>query len=113
MKKNMNKILAVALAVTMLALIGVSATLAWLYDEETAIVNTWTVGKVYIELSEETPRELHIIPCTTEDKEADVTVEQGSEDCFVYLEVVEGLGVFASTGKTLKYYADYTVGAEW
>jgi predicted ribosomally synthesized peptide with SipW-like signal peptide len=110
----MNKILAVALAVTMLALIGVSATLAYLYDKDDAITNTFAVGKVYLELTEDVV-DLEIVPADTDDKKPVVTVLAGSESAYVFVKVDETLGSLQTKatelGKNFSDYVTYSVDA--
>jgi len=112
MKKNLNKILAVALAVTMLALIGVSATLAYLYDTDDEVVNTFTVGKVYVELTEAAV-ELQIVPADTDAKQPQVNLEADSEAAYVFVKVDESLGDLqtkaTALGKTFADYVTYSV----
>ena len=96
----MKKILMLILAVILVVAISVGATLAYLTDTE-AVVNTFTVGKVDIDLTETGATSLDdinweksytgIIPGQTYEKDPSVTVIANSEDCFVYVKVINGL----------------------
>lgn len=114
MKKNMNKILVVALAVTMIALASVSATLAWLYDKEDVNISTFTVGKVYISLSD-TEISFHIVPGAREKKTPVITVEKDSEKAYVFVEIEESIGALNVDGKnyTFATFVTYTKDSAW
>lgn len=96
-KKSKALGIAVAMAVTMLSLAVVVVTFAWLYDKTQTIKNTWTVGKVYITLAETTSPDLHLIPGETDAKDPTVTVQKNSEDCYVFVKILEDAG--ALTGQ--------------
>ncbi len=109
MKKNMNKILVVALAVTMIALASVSATLAWLYDKEDVNISTFTVGKVYISLSDNTTS-FHIVPGAREVKNAVITVEENSEKAYVFVKIEENKGALSGN---FSDYVKYSLATGW
>ena len=84
MKKKIT--LAVICAVlSCVCLIG--TTFAWLTDKTTTITNTFTVGDINIDLTESASLDLKMVPGTTITKDPVVTVEAGSEDCWLFVKV--------------------------
>lgn len=85
-----KKLTAVALVVCMLAIMLVGASLAYFTDKDEA-TNTFTMGKVDIELTEpswdalnkEEDGSLKIFPGVTYAKDPTITVAEGSEDCYL------------------------------
>ena len=86
-----KKILAMCLVVALLATAIVGATLAYFTDTE-AVKNTFTVGDIDITLVETDMTErndgtvgldYHLFPGQTYKKDPTVTVEEGSEKCYV------------------------------
>ena len=89
-----KKILAVVLAVVILAVAAIGATLAWLMDKTEAVVNTFTLGNVTISLVEHnadgdevTANEYKLIPGATYAKDPTVTVAGDSEACYLFIQV--------------------------
>ena len=96
--KKMKKVLALTACASMLVTASVMGTLAYLTSQDT-VVNTFTVGKVNIELDEAKvntdgtyatnhanrvkANEYHLIPGRTFYKDPTVTVLKGSEDAYV------------------------------
>lgn len=110
-KKSKALGIAIALAVTMLSLAVIVVTFAWLYDKTQTIRNTWTVGKVYIELTE-TPPTLELIPSETDTKDPTVTVQRKSEDCYVFVKIEEDLGSLNGQGDFADFI-QYEVADGW
>lgn len=82
-----KKILAITLCVAMLAIMLVSGTMAYFTDTQ-AKTNTFTMGKVDIELDEPnyTPAadgKLKVFPGQTYPKDPTITVASDSEDCYL------------------------------
>ncbi|MFR8012464.1 MAG: SipW-dependent-type signal peptide-containing protein [Clostridia bacterium] len=96
----MNKKLITAASIALAACVAIGGTIAYLTDKTDTITNTFTVGKVDINLTE-TARTYKMIPGTTLDKDPTVTVEKGSEDSWVFVKVEES--------ENLDTYIDYTV----
>ena len=90
-----KKILAVVLAVVILAVAAVGATLAYLTAKSETIVNTFTLGNVSISLTETPFENKKLIPGTTYAKDPQVTVGATSEDCYVFVKLVEDNGALA------------------
>ena len=84
-----KKILALCLVVVLAVTAITGVTLAYFTDTDKA-TNTFTVGNVDIELDEPNwnPNDTHnIMPGASFGKDPTITVEQGSEDCYVFLDV--------------------------
>jgi len=91
-----KKVMALALAAVMLICASVAATVAYLKDDD-SVVNTFTVGKVHINLDEadvkpdgtlETDNRVkendyHLLPGITYIKDPTVTVLKDSDECYV------------------------------
>ena len=80
-----KKILAITLCVAMLAIMLVSGSLAYFTDTQ-AKTNTFTMGKVDIELDEPNyvpaaDGKLKVFPGQTYPKDPTITVASDSEDC--------------------------------
>ena len=102
---KMKKIVATGSALALTAAVAVGGTLAWLQAQTETITNTFTVGNVDITLTEEKfggdgpaldaenvaqSQTYRVAPGTDVTKAADVTVKSGSEDCYLFVKVVEG-----------------------
>lgn len=83
-----KKILALCLVVALLATAIVGATLAYFTDTDEAL-NTFTVGNVNIDLTEPdwNPQKNHLQPGVEIPKDPTITVETGSDDCWLFMEV--------------------------
>ena len=64
-------------------------TVAWLVAKTDPVVNTFTYGNIDITLTETTGNDYKIIPGTNIEKDPKVTVTAGSEDCWLFVKVVE------------------------
>lgn len=84
MKKKAT-IAVVALALVLCFAIG--GTLAWLVAKTDPVVNTFTYGDINIDLSESDDLDLKMIPGNTITKDPKVTVEAGSEACWLFVKV--------------------------
>lgn len=99
-----KKSLALALSLALIAVVGIGSTFAYFTDNDTK-TNVVTMGHVDISLHEhedgktEEVEELkftNIVPNEVVVKNADVRVENGSEDCYVRVKVeFEGLDKFS------------------
>ncbi|MGN1334479.1 MAG: SipW-dependent-type signal peptide-containing protein [Anaerovoracaceae bacterium] len=93
-----KKTLTVALAVVLVLCCAVGATLAWLTDTTDPVTNTFTVGDINIDLTE-TTNNYKMVPGNTIAKDPTVTVEAGSEACWLFVKVEES----ANFGSFLAY----------
>ena len=115
-----RKILVLVLAVALISVISVSATLAWLSDSTPAITNTFTVGDIKIELKETWNKDTNsdsvndawegkIVPGGEATKDPEVTVKAGSEDCWLFVKITETNNTIAGTDK----YAAWEIDTGW
>ena len=86
MKSTVKKSLIVVLATLLLCGCVVGGTFAWLMDQTAPIQNTFTIGNVDIDLTESTS-DYKMVPGATIAKDPTVTVEAGSEACWVFIKV--------------------------
>ena len=104
---NAKKILAMILAVVLLMTATIAGTIAWLKDDTTPVVNTFTSSDVDIDLGETTGSEYKMVPGATIIKDPVVTVQEGSEACYVFVKIDE------STDAKFSDYMEYTVADGW
>lgn len=113
MKRNISGRVLVALVAVVL-LIGCAAggTVSWLVSEPAAIVNTFTIGDIDATLTE-TQRTYHIVPGVDIAKDPVATVVKNSEDCYLFVKIVEeNWPNFTETDGTTRK-VDYAVAAGW
>ena len=82
-KKRISLVMALALVLTCV----IGGTLAWLTAKTDPVVNTFTVGDINITLTETTGTEYKMVPGNTITKDPKVTVEAGSEACWLFVKV--------------------------
>jgi len=100
-----KKISLLGIALTLVAFVGVSATLAWLVASSRTVTNTFTAGNIEITLTESTGNSYKMIPGTTVRKDPTVTVKGGSDTCWLFFKVEEADGFEA--------YMTYEPDAGW
>lgn len=84
-----KKILVACLCVALAVLTVAGTTLAYLTSKTNEVKNTFTVGNVAITLTETTGDTYHIVPGQNLSKDPKVTVAANSEDCWLFVKVVE------------------------
>lgn len=99
-----TKTLIVALAVMLVIGCAVGGTLAWLTDTTDEVENTFTVGNIDISLAE-TKKDFKMVPGATIDKDPKVTVEAGSEACWLFVKVTKS--------DNLDSFISYTIDSDW
>lgn len=97
-----SKSLALVLACVLLVGGVIGGTVAWLTAKTNEVTNVFTTSDINVKL-EETETDFKMIPGWTIDKSPRVTVEKGSEDCWLFVEVTE------STNLKLSDYIKYAV----
>lgn len=117
----MKKILALVLAFVLVIGASVAGTLAYLTDKTGSVTNTFTVGKVKIELYEtddnkETGNKVYgkqydLIPGTTLDKNPIVEVKAESEACWLFVKFEEKN--ITSATKEWMQYTSLLAGPDW
>lgn len=100
-----KKTIAVVLALVLVICCAVGGVLAWLTDTTAPITNTFTVGNVKIDLAESENLNLKMVPGQDIEKDPKVTVEAGSEACWLFVKVEKST--------VLDSYIDYTVDNGW
>lgn len=83
-----KKLFISVVAVALVACFAIGGTLAWLTASTPEVKNTFTVGDIDITLAE-TTSDYKMIPGYTIDKDPEVTVKAGSEDCYLFVKVEE------------------------
>lgn len=105
-RKIRNRRIAMTVAlVLVVALVSVGGTIAWLTDSTTPVTNTFTVGNIDITLAETTGDSYKMVPGNTIAKDPKVTVEGGSEACWLFVKIEESTN--------LTNFISYTVDSGW
>lgn len=122
--KKTRKILLMAACAVLLVCISVGATVAYLTSTD-SVTNTFTVGKVAITLDEAkvgtdgTPvanadrvkaNEYKLMPGHEYTKDPTIHVTAGSENCYLFVKVENGITALEATGKTI---ADQMAAKGW
>lgn len=81
-------------------------TVAWLVAKTEPVVNTFTYGNINIALAETTGKDYKIIPGTNIEKDPKVTVEGGSEACWLFVKVEEVGAISTITTDPVHYAID-------
>lgn len=97
-----GKVLLLLLALVLTVGCSVGGTLAWLIATTEEVVNTFTYGDIAITLTEDFNTDSDdedeisdkwtgtVVPGVNLDKNPKVTVSEGSEDCYLFVKLVEG-----------------------
>ena len=84
-----TKTLVALLSLVLLLGCSLGGTLAWLSDSTGPVTNTFTVGDINISLDESNDLDLTIVPGVPIKKDPKVTVLEGSEACWLFVEIKE------------------------
>ena len=109
----MKRKLIIALALCLALALGIGGTMAYLTATTGPVVNTFTIGNVGLTLEEnkgtmvDGKHQFKMVPGNTIDKDPTVTVTAGSEDCWLFVKLVES----ANFGDYLTYAVDTSAGA--
>lgn len=87
--KKLLKVLSVALCVVALVVGSVAATVAYLAMETNTVEHTFTAGNINIALNSTANITEKMMPGEDIDATRVVTVEQGSEKCYLFVEVTK------------------------
>ena len=120
----MKKKIALLMAMVMLFAVTTAGTLAWLQDKTDPVVNTFTVGDINITLTETYNKDTDddgendtwegkIIPGTDLTKDPLVTVESGSEACWLFVKVEEENWPTAVEEGTTTRKVNYAIASGW
>ena len=118
-KKSVSmKLVVLLLAVVLVFGCAVGGTLAWLLDKTDPVVNTYTTANIDITLTETGNTDgddadtepdswtAKLIPGTDIKKDPKVTVLKNSEDCWLFVKIVES-SVNVTVGTDTKSFGDY------
>ena len=81
-----KKSLALFLALALVLVGAIGGTVAWLTDSSDEVVNTFTDSDINITLTE-TKNDFKMVPGYTISKDPKVTVEAGSEKCYLFVKL--------------------------
>lgn len=101
---NARRILLLVGLMSLVAVISIGGTIAWLTDKTDAVTNTFTTSDISIELAE-TKSNFKMVPGNTIDKDPKVTVKDGSEACWLFVKIEKS--------DNLDNYITYTVADGW
>ena len=79
-------VIAIIVCVSLLT-IGVGTTLAYFVAMSREVINTFTIGKIKIELTETTGTNYALVPGMAVQKDPKVTLKSGSEACWLFVEL--------------------------
>ena len=99
-----KKTIALVLALVLIVGAAIGGTVAYLTDKSAAVTNTFTIGKVDIDLTETTGASYKMIPGNTIAKNPKVTVTANSEDSWVFVKVV---------ANNVSDYLEYSIDSGW
>lgn len=102
--KRGSKTLVMVLALVLVIGCTVGGTIAWLTDTTDEVKNTFSTSDITITL-EETTTDYKMVPGITITKDPVVTVEGGSEACWLFVKVAES--------DNLDTYITYTIADGW
>ena len=88
-----KRTVALLLALVLCAGCAVGGTVAWLMDTTETITNTFTTSDITITLTETTGTEYKMVPGATIPKNPVIKVAEGSEDCWLFVKLVENNNV--------------------
>lgn len=119
----MKKTLTIVMAMVLVAAVAITGTLAYMSTQSGTVTNTFTFGNMSITLKESPvddngkkvagdlvdKNDYKVIPGAEVDKEPIVTVNAGSENCWVYVGIQNNVLV---DGNEVADYTNY-IGADW
>ena len=100
-----RKIGLIGILLLLLAVTGVSVTLAWLVGRSQSVTNTFTAGNIEITLTESTGSSYKMVPALTVKKDPVVTVKGGSDACWLF--------VITQKSKEFDSYVTYEIADGW
>lgn len=114
-RKQRNRRIALTACLMIAVMVAsIGGTLAWLTDQTAPVVNTFTSSNIDITLTEtgattsddgQQNKSFQMVPGKPIDKDPVVTVENGSEDCWLFVKVEESTN--------LDQFIDYTMASGW
>ena len=101
---NARRILLLVGLMSLVAVISIGGTIAWLTDSTGPVTNTFTTSDISIELAE-TKSNFKMVPGNTIAKDPKVTVKSGSEVCWLFVKIEKS--------DNLDNYITYAVADGW
>lgn len=112
----MKKSFIMALALVLVLGIAIGGTVAWLTASTDPVTNTFTVGDINITLTEtganNNAKSYTTVPGSKYDKDPNVTVQSGSEACWLFVKVSE-VNNTMTVGSETKKIVNYTIATGW
>ena len=108
--KKFTKGLLLVLCAAILVAGSVMGTLAWLTAKSETITNTFAVGNISITLTETTGDTYKLVPGVQVEKDPTVTVKAGSEKCYLFVKVVNGIAAIEDSEDSI---ASQMVANDW
>jgi len=110
-KEQRRRLLIIIAAVVVILAVSVGTTLALLIDTTDPVVNTFTVGNIDITLTETAdPDTFVMVPGNTIAKDPKVTVEGGSEACYLFVQITPANNTGSSSSES---FIEYGVRSGW
>lgn len=103
---NARRILLLVGLMSLVAVISIGGTIAWLTDTTGPVTNTFTASNIDITLDESDNLNLKMVPGNDITKDPKVTVEGGSEACWLFVKIEK------STNYS-EFLEDYSVASGW
>ena len=120
-----KKTVALLLACVMALGVAIGGTMAWLTDKTPEVTNTFTIGNIDIDLVEtgmddNGDKAYSFVPGETLKKDPIVKVKEGSEDCYLFIHVVDSnnadvpvLNDKGEATRTTEKVLQYTIADGW
>lgn len=86
-QRRNRRILMTVCLLALVMVVSVGGTIAWLTAQTAPVVNTFTVGNIDIDLTETTGESYKMVPGNDISKDPKVTVEAGSEACWLFVKI--------------------------
>lgn len=99
-----KKTIALVLALVLIVGAAIGGTVAYLTDKTASVTNTFTIGNIDITLAE-TKSDFKMVPGVDIEKDPKVTVEGGSEACYVFVKVEKS--------SNLDSFISYAIASGW
>lgn len=120
-----KKTMAMLIALVLVLVCAVGGTLAWLTDKTETVKNTFTVGNIDIDLTEDPNADTDgngendawkatMVPGVVLDKNPTITVTEDSEPCWVFVKVTKtGTATLDGDELTFDDFMDYNMASGW
>lgn len=115
---NARRILLLVGLMSLVAVISIGGTIAWLTDSTGPVTNTFTVGDINIELNEtgmdqNRSKTFHIVPGVDITKDPTVKVKANSEKCWLFVKVEEENWPTNTEANSTTLKVAYSIDSSW